>query len=448
MFTNIKLKNYKSLVDVEIDLMQNKKPKNIALIYGENGSGKSNIASAFFTLVDIVRTLEAKDELQSLLENVKIDELTEKQKFEIINVIRRNLKDTETIIKDCKTIDSSENMVLQYEFDLSGNKGKYTIEMNDKEIVYEELKYLIDKNLGIHFKVTSNKDIYLNNRIFKEKKYLDEVKENINKFWGKHSVLAIVMNDMKNYNKKYLKENISKNLLDVLNFLRNLTCRVNIGDKGGRGKFGISKKIFANLLSGNIDKKEVKELDELKRIEEFLNEIYTSLYSDIKNVYYEINEDINEINYKLFSKKMIGGKIRNIDFSLESTGTLNILMLIPPLYEAVKGSVVILDEFDSGIHDIMVKNLLMSVNEYIKGQLIITTHNTLLMESEIDSNYIYFIVIDEYGNKDVVCLNDYNKRTHPNHNRRVLYLKGVYNAIPLVREVDFDELEEILNHEE
>lgn len=95
----------------------------------------------------------------------------------------------------------------------------------------------------------------------------------------------------------------------------------------------------------------------------------------------------------------------------------------------------------------MVRNLLTSVNEYINGQLIITTHNTLLMESDIDSDSIYFISIDELGNKEILCLNDYEKRTHPNHNRRDLYLRGIYNAIPLVRELDFDELEDILSKE-
>lgn len=227
-------------------------------------------------------------------------------------------------------------------------------------------------------------------------------------------------------------------------FIKGLTCRINIGDSEERGKYRVSNKIFPNLLNGKIKK---EEEEELVLVEDFLNEIYTNLYSDIKNIYYDKKIEGEEIEYRLFSQKMIGGSIRNIDFGLESTGTLNILNLIPSLYEAVRGRVVILDEFDSGIHDIMVRNLLTSVNEYINGQLIITTHNTLLMESDIDSDSIYFISIDELGNKEILCLNDYEKRTHPNHNRRDLYLRGIYNAIPLVRELDFDELEDILSKE-
>ncbi|MDT7914698.1 AAA family ATPase [Clostridium perfringens] len=444
LFTKLKLKNYKSLVDIEFDLTKNKKPKNIILIYGENGAGKSNIASAFFTLSDIIETLSVKERLQNFLEDKNIDKLDENEKIELLNVLKRNLKDTETIIKECKTIDSDENMLLEYEFELNDKKGKYTIEMNDEEIVKEELKYVIDKNIGSYFNIESDKKINLNNTIFKEKKYQEELKEKIEKFWGKHSFLSIINNDKNNYNKEYFKDKLSENLLDVLMFIKGLTCRINIGDSEERGKYRVSNKIFPNLLNGKIKK---EEEEELVLVEDFLNEIYTNLYSDIKNIYYDKKIEGEEIEYRLFSQKMIGGSIRNIDFGLESTGTLNILNLIPSLYEAVRGRVVILDEFDSGIHDIMVRNLLTSVNEYINGQLIITTHNTLLMESDIDSDSIYFISIDELGNKEILCLNDYEKRTHPNHNRRDLYLRGIYNAIPLVRELDFDELEDILSKE-
>ncbi|WP_321018563.1 AAA family ATPase, partial [Eisenbergiella porci] len=67
MFTYIKLKNYCSLVDFQVNFMGKRdNPKKLILIYGENGGGKSNLATAFFTLYETLRTMSIKDMLEKL----------------------------------------------------------------------------------------------------------------------------------------------------------------------------------------------------------------------------------------------------------------------------------------------------------------------------------------------------------------------------------------------
>ena len=97
--------------------------------------------------------------------------------------------------------------------------------------------------------------------------------------------------------------------------------------------------------------------------------------------------------------KFIAGRTRELDFSLESTGTQSLIQQLPFMLVAVKGSVSIMDEFDTGIHDLLVKDLILSLEKNITGQLIITTHNTLLMESGLSKEYIYVINEIENGNK-------------------------------------------------
>jgi AAA15 family ATPase/GTPase len=46
------------------------------------------------------------------------------------------------------------------------------------------------------------------------------------------------------------------------------------------------------------------------------------------------------------------------------------------MLEVVTGSVAVIDEFDTGIHDLLVKALVTSLYDSIEGQLIMTTHNT------------------------------------------------------------------------
>ena len=168
------------------------------------------------------------------------------------------------------------------------------------------------------------------------------------------------------------------------------------------------------------------------------------MYTDIKNVYYKRTIEDNYIKYKLFSKKMIYGKIMDVDFSLESTGTQNILTLVPYLISACEGQTVIIDELDTGIHDLLVKNLLECIARYVKGQLIITTHNTMLIDSSIPSENIYIFNANSKAEKELIAITDFEGRIHKNNSPRKRYLNGVYGGIPMFTDIDFEELIENL----
>ena len=68
MFTYLKIKNYKSFDDLTIDFTdKNGKPKKLVVIYGENATGKTNIASTFYFLSEILHTMDVRDLFQSIL---------------------------------------------------------------------------------------------------------------------------------------------------------------------------------------------------------------------------------------------------------------------------------------------------------------------------------------------------------------------------------------------
>lgn len=141
----------------------------------------------------------------------------------------------------------------------------------------------------------------------------------------------------------------------------------------------------------------------------------------------------------MLSKK-IAGKIRDIDFSLESTGTQSIIQQLPFMLVAVKGSVAIIDEFDIGIHDLLVKSLITSLNKDVNGQLILTTHNTLLMESDIPKDSIYVINELSSNDKEIQCILHYNNKISDKNNVRNQYLLGKYSGIPENNLIDFHAL--------
>ena len=60
----------------------------------------------------------------------------------------------------------------------------------------------------------------------------------------------------------------------------------------------------------------------------------------------------------------------------------------------------------------------------------------------LDPESAYIIRINANGNKNIDCVADYEKRTQKNNNIRMKYLRGDYEGIPLVNDIDFEELAE------
>jgi len=106
------------------------------------------------------------------------------------------------------------------------------------------------------------------------------------------------------------------------------------------------------------------------------------------------------------------------------------------IIEAINGQTVVYDEIDDGIHDLLMTNILLSVQDDITGQLILTTHNTLLLE-DLNPKAAYVIYVDDQGNKEARCFDDYDIRIQQSNNQRKLYLNGVFGGIPFSNKIDY-----------
>ena len=137
---------------------------------------------------------------------------------------------------------------------------------------------------------------------------------------------------------------------------------------------------------------------------------------------------------------MVAGTYRNIDFSRESAGNHQLLRVLCYLLTACVGGVVVLDEADSGIHDLLFKKLLQEMYGHVNGQIIMTTHNTMLMESDFARDSTYILLDIEAGHKVIRCVTDYEKRTYLANNIRNKYLNKEYGGLPEIQEIDFDTL--------
>lgn len=436
MFEEIKLKNYKSLLNFNVKLTGTKKKKRMVMIYGENGGGKSNFSSVFLTLKEFLKTKNNVEEIKKMLADIEEEQLSKTNLMKL----KTFLIETEKIIEKSKTISSKENMTIEVIYKNKNKRYLYLIETDDKHIVKENLKIEEKKEWKTLYSLETN-NFYIDENLIKEKGYRKEINNQVEQVWGLHSFLSIITYEIKNKTKEYINKNLGSTLLDTINFFNNICIKINEGYDRQIGFVGIPEKMLRSFIKGEV---KLEEEEVLQKTEELLNLFFTSTYTDIKEVFYKKITDQNKIEYELFFKKQLYEEIKEIPFRLESTGTHAILNLIPYILCAISGKIVVIDEIDSGIHDIFINNLLVSLNESISGQLIITTHNTMLLENREFKDYIYIISIDENGSKELLPISYFEKRIHPNLNIRKRYLKGIYTGVPYMNKIDFSELAEIM----
>lgn len=444
MFTYIKAKNFKSLKDINFDMRKTQKEINkLIVIYGENGSGKTNIVELFKFLQQSILAKANEYYFKDLL---NFQDGASKISYDYIESVI-GTSNIRFQLNDYRTIDENEITELEYGFELNEIEGIYSIKF-DNEIKEEKLYYIIDKQRGYLFDI--EKDNFqinkkLNSKIFKNQKYNEELEENIDKYWGKYSFLSLMNIEFMHKNAEYITKSISDNLSSIIYELSDYAVHIDGNDTKGiiPENFHV-KDTVDNLGKGRIESQK-KEI--LYKYEELLKLFFTQAYSDIKDVKYEIDEEKELTYYELIFSKAIGGKIKNIPYHKESEGTKRIVKQFDTLIGAINGKNVIIDEIDNGIHDLLIKNIIMSIKEEINGQLIVTTHNTLLLES-LPKEYIYILISDYEGNKQINSISDYETKVQKNNNARDLYLKGAFGGIPLSDYIDFETIKYVLNNKQ
>ena len=438
MITYIKLKNFISFGDTIFDFRKSKGvPVSFAAIYGENGSGKTSFVKSLEMLAmstSSFRSLESIEKLQKVIDSK--DAVPGILEGVIEQLILDNFS---TTLEKNRMIGCEDESSVEYGFICGGKNFVYRIAFRDT-VTEESLYGWTGKQSGYLYKIRldENNDIKTSffGKLFLSSAAQNEAVADIKKFWGKHTFIGILNNQLNKQNSRYTNENYSPCLLNFLVYLSSLTIvaksssRVHFIIGGGR-----SKMLVRNLTGGKIS---AKNYELLERSQHIISNIFSQLYSDIKSAEYETEKESDDIlSYKLYFNKMISGKLRRISIDDESTGTLQILRILSPLLCAMLGMTVCIDEADTGIHDILFNNILEAVRENLKGQLIITTHNTTLLEN-IHPSEAYIIDVDHMGEKSVVCADEFGLQK--SNNPRNCYLKGMLGGVPENLPFDSDEI--------
>ena len=395
---DIKIKNIKNVKEGEIEFDSFKDIKkglfdlskaDIKGVYGPNGSSKTTIIDSFKILKDII----LNSDLHLLNAN------------EVYNLM--NKESNESSIELTLLDDSNNKKIYYYEINLIKD------EINKKTLIKKE---------SLSFKeYSTNLNKYQSkNKLFE----IDYLNKNLNNIIKPISSLSII------------KKNNKNNLLDLIKLLAI--------SETSNSSF-IFNESFINLLN-NIDEfNEFKDL--LSRFKSFviynmhiftLKDLSSITSNDIIPIFYKDNNKYNKLEINLFNENIIDislkesiikyfkeidlvinkiiplmhvdlidlGKsildngnigfkfeiisIRNeikIPLKLESDGIKKIITLISSLIDIYnnKYSILIVDEFDSGIFEYLLGELLKSIKEDAKGILLFTSHNLRALEIIKDS---------------------------------------------------------------
>jgi AAA15 family ATPase/GTPase len=128
------------------------------------------------------------------------------------------------------------------------------------------------------------------------------------------------------------------------------------------------------------------------------------------------------------------GKKKYLPLTLESTGTIRLLALLKSIYFALdNGTLLVIDELDASLHTYLTEKIVSLFNSRHtnpKGaQLVATTHDTNLLSGQLlRRDQIWFAEKDNYGATALYPLSDIRTRNTDNLERG--YLDGRFGAVP------------------
>ena len=128
----------------------------------------------------------------------------------------------------------------------------------------------------------------------------------------------------------------------------------------------------------------------------------------------------------------------NVPFSIaeESDGTQRLIDLIPGLRQISMGEkVFVIDELDRSLHPTVTRSIIsdfLSETAGGPGQLIVTTHDSTLLDQELlRKDEYWFTRKSDQGNSEIYSLEEFDLRFDKSLQKD--YLNGRFNGVPIIR---------------
>lgn len=435
---SIKIKNIKNVKQGYIEFKSKKqiekglfdlKTSDVIGIYGPNGSSKTAVVNAFNILKNIIVSRD----------DAKVNHFDEKEVYDIINK-----NENEATLELTYLIDNVKKMICIYEVVLGKNDSTKIAFIKSEKLSYKLFSDELDKwnskvklvevdfmnenlldfiqplslvtllkkydktTIGVLQRlvgsVSSNNSSFIFSDIFISTLY--KIQELQFEAFSLKRLKIYATHNMHVYDNKEISQIAA---MDAIPFLYRSETEKAINTTFG--KFSI----FGESILSNEVKPVVFEY--FKEIDIVINKIVPNMHVSV----IDLGNAILENGVEGFRCEVVS--IRNdlkIPLGLESDGIKKIISLISAMVDVFnnKSSILIVDEFDSGIFEYLLGELLKGFKEEAKGQFLFTSHNLRALEVIKDS--IVFSSLDE-NNKYITY-----PRLSKTENLRSQYLRKLF----------------------
>jgi AAA15 family ATPase/GTPase len=424
MILEFKVKNFRSIRDEQIFSMISEKKINelkentfkaddktdvlkTSIIYGRNGSGKSNLLLAIKALIFLVSESSGFKVGQSIppFEPFRLDKKSKISPIELsLDFI------TEKGVRYIYSISFSKEKILDEKlyFYPKSQPAKLFDRENGK-ITYGE--YFTGKKKQIE-------DLLLDNQLYLSK----AGQSNLKSLHEPYLFITEMIYPSTIHDTGY--DNVLINIFtnkigdeEIPNFKENMNKLLKVADTGilslDTKEVNLSEKDLPDDMSDNQKK---------KIVEDFKYQIKTK--------------------HKLFDDGMESGE-EEFDLHDESTGTIKLLAVGGLILEALEdGQTLIIDELDKSLHpkltELIIKIFHNKKTNPKNAQLIIATHDISLLDNSVFRRDQVWIAEKEYeGNSVFYSLSDI-KGVRKDAPLEKWYMSGRFRGIPLINELELD----------
>lgn len=369
------------------------------LMYGANGSGKTNFINALSFMKSVVTSeLDVQTKIISSINYFLFNKSSKEKpiKFSISFIVDDVLYDYGFSILDNKITSEYLDKKVQRTtnvFTRSGS-GFETIKLNTKD--FKNVEHVI-KNTREDVLFLSWANFCNNEMAMKIYKWFDDIQ--IFDADDTSQLLSVTVD--------YMEQN-DNGKEEIINLMHNVG--INIEDM----------------------ELEIKDLEITEFLMSALKKSYKEKFKSMKprGVDLKVKQKVYDENWENFEMADFG-------FELESAGTRKLFEIAGPIISAINnGSVVLIDEIDARLHPALVRHLVMMFNSISQNpknaQLICNTHDVTLLDEDIRRDQICFLEKNEYGVSDLYCLCDF---TGVRKDSKILkqYLLGAYGALPNIK---------------
>lgn len=377
-----------------------------AVIYGANASGKSNLIQAMKFMKWFV--LNSSKETQASSEKIK----TERFKLHI---------ETE-----------SQPSVFEIIFIYNQIRYRYGFAVTEKEIIEEWLYYVPNKQELPVFTRTKQKFI-LSHHFKSQESLVQEKRVRPNVLFISVSAQlngAIAMQIMEWFSIFGCISSIHSDHYEEV------TLSLSENEKGKMLVLEFLKRADVGIENFNIVKTDVD---------------YDKLPADLKKMLSE-KKGLTRVEVKTAHKKYDskGNAVGLVNFNMsseESHGTQKFFELSGPIIDTlVKGKTLAVDELDLRLHPRLIRAICELFNSKElnphNAQLIFVSHNTNTLDKELfRRDQFWFVEKNKYGASELFSLVEFKdpksgKKVRNDASYEKSYLKGIYGAVPCVRDLE------------